>query len=47
MKWKDVCLAYPNQWVLLETVQAYTNEKSERILEGVIPLKFFLILPMQ
>ena len=41
MKWEDVRQAFPNQWVLIEAVQAYTNEKSERILEEVTPLKFF------
>lgn len=38
MKWEDVCQAFPEQWVLIEAVQAYTNEKSERILEEVTPL---------
>jgi len=41
MKWEDVRQAFPNQWVLIEAVQAYTNEKSERILEEVTPLKLF------
>lgn len=41
MKWDDVCQAFPKQWVLIEAVQAYTNEKSERILEEVTPLMKF------
>jgi len=41
MKWEDVRQAFPDQWVLIEAVQAYTNEKSERILEEVTPLKIF------
>ncbi len=41
MKWEDVRQAFPEQWVLIEAVQAYTNEKNERILEEVTPLKFF------
>lgn len=41
MKWEEVCQAFPGQWVLIEAVQAYTNEKSERILEEVAPLKKF------
>jgi hypothetical protein len=41
MKWEDVRQAFPEQWVLIEAVQAYTNEKSERILEEVAPLKKF------
>ena len=41
MKWEDVCQAFPDQWVLIEAVKAYTNEESERILEEVAPLKKF------
>lgn len=41
MKWEDVCQAFPKQWVLIEAVKAYTNEKSERILEEVTALKKF------
>ena len=41
MKWIDICQAFPEQWVLIEAVQAYTNEKSERILEEVTPLNKF------
>lgn len=45
MKWEDVCQAFPEQWVLIEAVQAYTNEQSERILEEVTPLKKFTTSP--
>ncbi|MDQ0157939.1 hypothetical protein [Robertmurraya andreesenii] len=41
MKWEEVRQAFPEQWVLIEAVQAYTNEESERILEEVAPLKKF------
>jgi hypothetical protein len=41
LKWEDVCEAFPNQWMLIEAVQAYTNEVRERILEEVAPLKKF------
>lgn len=41
MKWEEVCQAFPEQWVLIEAIQAYTNEESERILEDVAPLKKF------
>lgn len=41
MKWEDVRQAFPEQWVLIEAAQAYTNEESERILEEVAPLKKF------
>lgn len=41
MKWEDVCQAFPKQWVLIEAVQAHTNEKSERILDEIAPLKKF------
>lgn len=41
MKWEDVCQAFPEQWVLIEAVRAYTNEKSERILDEIAPLKKF------
>jgi hypothetical protein len=41
MKWEDVRQAFPNQWVLLEAIHAFTNKNSERILEEVAPLKKF------
>jgi hypothetical protein len=41
MKWEDVCRAFPEQWVLIEAVQAYKNEESERILEEVTLLNKF------
>ncbi|QHS24093.1 hypothetical protein GWK91_14725 [Virgibacillus sp. MSP4-1] len=41
MKWIDVCEAFPDQWVLIEAVQAHTDEKSERILDDIAPLKKF------
>lgn len=41
MKWEDVCHAFPNQWVLIEVVQAYTNDENERMLEEVTPLNKF------
>jgi glucose-6-phosphate isomerase len=41
MKWEEVCQAFPYQWVLIEAIQANTNDESERILEEVAPLKKF------
>ncbi|QKY69700.1 hypothetical protein [Lentibacillus sp. CBA3610] len=41
MKWEDVRQAFPEQWVLIEAVQAHTDEKSERILDEIAPLKKF------
>jgi hypothetical protein len=41
MKWEDVRQAFPNQWVLIEVIHAFTNKNSERILEEVAPLKKF------
>jgi hypothetical protein len=41
MKWEDVRQAFPKEWMLIEAVQAYTNEESERILEDIAPLKKF------
>ncbi|MEK5036743.1 hypothetical protein [Sporosarcina sp. FSL K6-3457] len=41
MKWEDVCKAFPEQWVLIEAIKAYTNKESERILEEVAPLNRF------
>ncbi|WP_223701054.1 hypothetical protein [Sutcliffiella deserti] len=32
MIWEEECQAFSEQWVLIEAVQAYTKEKSERIL---------------
>lgn len=45
MKWEDVCQAFPDQWVLIEAVQAHTNEESERILDEIAPLKKFSSSP--
>lgn len=42
MKWEDVCKAFPNKWVLIEVVQAYTNDENERVLEKVTPLNKYL-----
>lgn len=41
MKWEDVCQAFPNQWVLIEVVEAHTNDENERVLEEVTPLNKF------
>ncbi|MCT2536429.1 hypothetical protein NC661_03780 [Aquibacillus koreensis] len=41
MKWEDVCQAFPDQWVLIEAIQAHTNEENERILDEIAPLKNF------
>lgn len=41
MKWEDVRQAFPEQWVLIEAVQAHTDDKSERVLEEITLLKRF------
>ena len=41
MKWEDVRQAFPEQWVLIEAVQAYTDDESERVLEEISLLKRF------
>lgn len=41
MKWEDVRQAFPEQWLLIEATEAYTNNQSERILEEIIPLNKF------
>ncbi|MFD2627619.1 hypothetical protein [Oceanobacillus kapialis] len=41
MKWEEICQAFPRQWVLIEAVRAHTNEKNERILDEIAPLKKF------
>lgn len=41
MKWEDVRQAFPDKWVLIEAVTAFTNEDSERILVDIVPLKKF------
>ncbi|AXF56052.1 hypothetical protein [Salicibibacter kimchii] len=45
MKWADVRQAFPEQWVLIEAVRVHTDEKSERILDEVAPLKKFTNSP--
>lgn len=41
MKWEDVRQAFPGKWVLIEAIEAFTNEESERILVDIVPLKKF------
>jgi hypothetical protein len=45
LKWEDVRQAFPNQWVLIEAIHAFTNDNSERVLEEVAPLKKFTNSP--
>lgn len=45
MKWEDVRQAFPSQWVLIEAVQAYTDDESERVLEEISLLKRFAQSP--
>ena len=45
MKWEDVRQAFPKQWILIEAMEAHTNEQSERILEEIAPLKKFCNSP--
>ena len=41
MKWEDVRQAFPEQWILIEAIQAHTNKKNERVLEEIVPLDRF------
>jgi len=41
MKWEEIRQAFPNCWVLSEAVDAYTNEKNERVLNKLIPIETF------
>jgi predicted transposase YdaD len=41
MKWKDIRQAFPEQWVLIEAIQAHTDNKSERVLDEIALLKRF------
>lgn len=41
MKWEDVRQAFPEKWVLIEAIEAFTNEESEHILVDIVPLKKF------
>lgn len=41
MKWEDVRQAFPNEWMLIEAVEAFTNEEHERILVDITPLEKF------
>ncbi|MUV38879.1 hypothetical protein JNUCC1_02750 [Lentibacillus sp. JNUCC-1] len=45
MKWEEVQQAFPDKWMLIEAVQAFTNENDERILEDIVPLKKFTNSP--
>lgn len=45
MKWQEVRQAFPEQWVLIEAVQAHTNKKNVRILDEISPLKQFTDSP--
>lgn len=45
VKWEEVRQAFPEKWVLIEAIQAFTNEESERILVDVVPLKKFTNSP--
>lgn len=47
MKWEDVRQAFPGKWVLIEAIEAFTNEESERILVDIVPLKSSQILQRQ
>ena len=35
MKWLDVRRKYPNQWLIIEALQAHTTAESQRILDAV------------
>ena len=33
MLWSDICIAYPNQWVLVEALEAHTTADRDRHLD--------------
>jgi hypothetical protein len=35
MKWLEVRRKYPNQWLVIEALQAHTTSESQRILDAV------------
>lgn len=32
MQWQEIRNLFPNQWLLIEALNAYTDEKDERVL---------------
>jgi cytochrome oxidase Cu insertion factor (SCO1/SenC/PrrC family) len=40
MTWQDACRTYPNQWLLIEALEAYSKEQY-RILEAIAVLNHF------
>ena len=40
MTWEDVKKAYPNQWLVIEAIEAHTEE-SDRILDNIIVVDTF------
>lgn len=41
MKWEEVRQAFPEKWMLIEAIEAFTNEENERILVEIVPLQKF------
>lgn len=41
MKWEDVRQAFPNEWILIEAIEAFTNDENERILVDIVPIEKF------
>lgn len=39
MKWSDIRSAYPNQWLVIEALQAHTTPDRRRILDKVAVLE--------
>lgn len=35
MQWSDLRIAYPNEWLIIEAMQAHTTADSQRVLDRV------------
>ncbi|MCA9964598.1 MAG: hypothetical protein KC423_10160 [Anaerolineales bacterium] len=35
MTWAEICITYPNQWLIIEALEAYTDAQSQRILSRI------------
>ncbi|MCX6080475.1 MAG: hypothetical protein NTW32_13160 [Chloroflexi bacterium] len=40
MRWQEVCLAYPNQWLVIEAMQAH-SEAEQRLLDKIAVVEIF------
>ena len=35
MTWAEICITYPNQWLIIEALEAFTDSQNQRILERI------------